>query len=73
MDASRSPFEVIQERNSPGIVTASYTFGLARLATWNGRATTFELNDRLGSVRFVTDINGNVIQTNNYDAFGVSR
>jgi YD repeat-containing protein len=73
IDPSRSPFEALQERNSSGTVTVSYTFGATRLATWNGTAATYELTDWLGSVRFVTDINRNVIQANNYDAFGASR
>lgn len=54
-------------------VNASYTFGTTRLATWNGNAVTLELGDRLGSVRFVTDINGDVIQSYNYDVFGATR
>ncbi len=54
-------------------VNASYTFGLARLAKWNGSAMTFELNDRLGSVRLARDASGNVIQSYNYDVFGARR
>ena len=73
IDPNRSVYEVVQERNGSGTITASYTFGTTRLATWNGSAVTFELNDRLGSVRLVTDANGNVLQTNNYDALGASR
>jgi YD repeat-containing protein len=72
VDPNRSPFEVVQERNG-STVTASYTFGTTRLATWNGSAVTFELTDQLGSVRLVTDSNGNVIQTYNYDVFGATR
>jgi YD repeat-containing protein len=72
IDPSRSPFEVVQERNG-STVTASYTFGATRLATWNGSAVTFELTDQLGSVRLVTDAGGNVIQSYNYDAFGANR
>jgi YD repeat-containing protein len=72
VDPSRSPFEVVQERSASAITT-SYTFGLTRVATWNGSAMTFELDDRLGSVRFVTDANGNVLQSYNYDVFGGNR
>jgi YD repeat-containing protein len=72
-DPNRSLFEVVQERNSLGTVTASYTFGLTRLATWNGSTATFELTDRLGSVRLVTDSNGTVIQSYNYYTFGTLR
>ena len=73
IDPNRSVYEVVQERNGSGTITASYTFGTTRLATWNGSVVTFELNDRLGSVRLVTDTSGNVIQGYNYDAFGASR
>jgi hypothetical protein len=73
IDPTRSPFEVVQERNGSGTVTASYTFGATPLATWSGSAVTFELTDRLGSVRFVTDSSGNVLQSYNYDAFGGTR
>jgi len=70
VDPNRSLFEVVQELNASSTITTSYTFGMARLATWNGGAVTFELNDRLGSVRIVTDVNGSVTQNCNYDAFG---
>ena len=73
IDANRSLFEVIQERNGSGAITTSYTFGPTRLATWNGSAVTFELNDRLGSVRLITDAAGNVITNYNYDVFGANR
>jgi YD repeat-containing protein len=73
VDSNRALFEVIQERNNGGQITASYTFGATRPADWNGSAVTFELSDRFGSVRLVTDSNGNVLQANNYDAFGLMR
>ena len=73
IDANRSLFEVVQERNAAGAITTSYTFAATRLATWNGSAVTFELTDRLGSVRLVSDSSGNVIQTCNYDVFGANR
>ena len=69
-DPNRSLFQVVQERNGSGALTASYTFGGTRLATWNGGAVTYELDDRLGSIRLVTDAAGNVVQSYNYDAFG---
>jgi YD repeat-containing protein len=72
IDPNRSPCEVVQERNG-STVTTSYTFGITRLATWNGSAVTFELNDRLGSVRLVTDVNRNIVQSNNFDVFGATR
>jgi YD repeat-containing protein len=72
-DANRSLFEVVQERNNSGDITTSHTFGLTQLATWNGEVVTFELNDRLNSIRLLTDANGNVIRSYNYDVFGWSR
>jgi len=73
IDANRSLYEVVQERNATGAITTSYTFGAARLATWNGSTVTFELTDRLGSVRLVTDAGGNVLQSYYYDVFGAIR
>ena len=73
IDPMRALYEVVQERNASGTVTASHTFGIARLATWNGSTVTYELTDRLGSVRIVTDINGGVVQSNNFDVSGNSR
>ena len=72
VDPSRNPFEVVQERCA-GIVVASYTFGATRLATWNDSGVCYELNDRLGSVRLLTDVNGNVITNYDYDVFGAPR
>jgi YD repeat-containing protein len=73
IDPAQNPFQVVQQRNGSGTITESYSFGTTRLATWNGTAVTFELTDRLGSVRFVTDTSGNVLQAYNYDAFGANR
>jgi YD repeat-containing protein len=73
IDSNRSLFEVVQERNAAGAITTSYTFGATRLATWNGSAVTFELTDRLGSVRVITDTSGNVLQSYSYDVFGATR
>lgn len=70
---NRRPFQMVQERDGSGGIMASYTFGATRLLTWIGSAATFELNDRLGSVRLVSDASGNVIQSYNYDAFGLTR
>lgn len=73
IDPNRSLFEVVQERNGSGTVTASYTFGPTRLATWNGSTVSFELTDRLGSVRLITDTSGNITTNYNYDVFGGMR
>jgi YD repeat-containing protein len=72
IDALRPVYEVVRERQG-STITASYTFGASRLATWNGTAVTFELADRLGSVRIVTDASGSVIHGFNYDVFGANR
>ena len=51
-------------------VNASYTLGATRLAKWDRSSLNFELGDRLGSVRLITDANGNVTTNYNYDVFG---
>jgi hypothetical protein len=59
--------------DSANRIVTSYTFGVARLVTAEGNTVTFELNDRIGSVRLVTDSGGNIIKSFNYDAFGAIR
>ena len=73
IDPIRGAYEVAQERNASGTVTASYILGASRLATWNGTAITYDLTDRNGSVRLVTDASGRVLQRYDYDAFGAAR
>jgi len=69
-DVNRSLYQVVQERNNSGTISASYTHGLTLLATWNGNTVSFELNDRLGAARFVVDASGNVMLIISYDVFG---
>jgi YD repeat-containing protein len=73
LDPMRASYEVVQERNVSSTITASYMFDAARLTTWNNGAVAFPLTDRVGSVRIVTDINGNIVQSNSYDVFGNAR
>ncbi len=63
-------FETIENRTATGSLTATYVFDAAILETWNGSAVKFPLTDRVGSIRIVTDISGNIIQMDNYDIFG---
>ena len=73
LDPVHASYEVVQERNVSDTITASYMFDAARLTTWNNDAIAFPLADRVGSVRIVTDINGGVVQFNNFDVFGNPR
>jgi hypothetical protein len=73
IDVNRSPFKVVQQRNGSGAITTSYTFNAFRLATWNGSAVSYELTDRLGSVRMLADTSGNVSQIVNYEVFVSAR
>ena len=73
VDPSRSVFQNVQEW-SGGAITKSYVYGDDRLECNPASASLqFYLPDRLGSVRIITDQNGNVTSTYNYDAFGAQQ
>ena len=69
IDAARPAYESMQERNDVGVVSSAI-FGLARLDTVAGNTPTFELMDRLGSVRLTADAVGAVSGTFEYEAYG---
>ena len=71
-DPNRTVFEVIVERDGSNNVTDTYTYGPVRLSHFKaaGNVKTFYLPDRLGSVRQVTDVSGNVVEQTQFDVFG---
>ena len=74
VDPNRSVFEVIQERDSAGVIQKSYTFGLDRLWMQPTPGTVkYYLADRLGSVRQTVDANTIILETFDYDVFGAVR
>lgn len=68
-DLTRPVYESVQERNTGG-AAASSIFGLSRLDTVVGITPTFEMTDRLGSVRHTADATGALSGTFGYEAFG---
>jgi RHS repeat-associated protein len=70
LDPSSTNFETVEEIKGDGSVTASYTLGANRLASCSIDTTNAELQDRLGSVRFLTDFTSAVVDAYTYDAFG---
>jgi hypothetical protein len=58
----------IERRNSS--LHRKYNYGLGRVTTNDGSATSYFLADRVGSTTHVTDASGNVDQTYTYEPFG---
>jgi RHS repeat-associated protein len=61
---------VVEERSSAGALTARYDYGDDLLRMDRGSAISYYLFDGLGSSRQLTDQNGNVTDTDSYDAYG---
>jgi RHS repeat-associated protein len=62
--------QVLEEYSPSGAVQVEYVYGNDLIAQEQGSDRTFYHVDGLGSTRVLTDVGGNVISTNNYDAFG---
>lgn len=75
VDPSRQIYEVLEERDENGQVTAIHTYGRVRLFTYYPQqgTTVYYLTDRIGSVRHTLDTTGNSLQTYEYDVFGARR
>ncbi len=72
VDANRKVFQTVQERNAAGTVAASYILAGRRLGTFAGASADFELTDRIGSVRLISDTTGAITDSYAHDVFGAS-
>jgi RHS repeat-associated protein len=61
---------VVEERSAANTLIARYDYGDDLLRMDRGTATSYYLFDGLGSTRLLTDQNGNVTDTDSYDAYG---
>ncbi len=69
-DPNQKMIQTIQERSASGI-TKSFVYGQDRLnANPVSGTPAFYLPDRIGSVRLITDQNGNITSSSSYDVFG---
>lgn len=72
-DVTQPVPEVAVERNAAGAVTRRYSYGLDRIATTAGSATSFYVHDALGSVSNMTSSTGAKDWTYTYEPFGTVR
>ena len=70
VDENRSDRKVIEEYRPNGAVEAYYVYGPVRISQTRGTDTSYFLPDALGTTRVLTDHNGNVSDTYDFDAFG---
>jgi len=70
IDTNQPHAQVLEEYTSDGTVRASYTYGLDLVSQERGSDRSFYYVDGLGSTRGLTNANGNVSDTYNYDAYG---
>jgi RHS repeat-associated protein len=61
---------VLEEYNNTGGVRLAYVYGNDLISQTKDNLTTYYLVDGLGSTRLLTDAQGNVLNTYDYDAFG---
>lgn len=71
LDSNRNIYEVLQERDESNEIIRSFTYGRYRLSKYEGSTNTFFFPDRIGSIRHTADASGNVLQSFDYDVFGM--
>jgi RHS repeat-associated protein len=71
VDTNRALPMVLEERTASGTLLASYVYGNGRISQERNGVPSFYHVDALGSTRMLTNINGNVTDRYDYDAFGV--
>jgi RHS repeat-associated protein len=64
--------QVLLEYDANGVITAEYTYGIDLIRKQSANREGFYHTDALGSTRLITDNVGLVLDTYNYDAFGVN-
>jgi RHS repeat-associated protein len=69
IDDSPAYAQVLEEYNDAGL-QVSYTYGNDLINQTRDNLNTFYMVDGLGSTRLLTDIQGNVLNAYDYDAFG---
>jgi len=69
-DRNLTGYAQVMEEIAGGTVQKSYTYGLARICQNQGGTVSFYGYDGHGNVRVLTDSNGAVTDTYDYDAFG---
>jgi RHS repeat-associated protein len=70
IDDSQTYAQVLEEYNNTGTLQVAYTFGNDLINQTRNGLTTFYMVDGLGSTRLLTDVQGNVLNIYDYDAFG---
>jgi RHS repeat-associated protein len=70
LDNSQAYAQVLEEYNNTGTLQVAYTFGNDLINQTRNGLTTFYMVDGLGSTRLLTDVQGNVLNIYDYDAFG---
>jgi RHS repeat-associated protein len=70
LDEVQAYAQVVAEYSSTGVTQANYVYGNDLINQTRQNQTTFYLVDGLGSTRILTDAQGNVVNTYDYEAFG---
>ena len=70
VDKKRAYAQVLEERNTNGVLIASYVYGDDLISQNRGGSLYYYCYDGLGSTRALTDGTGNATDTYTYDAFG---
>ncbi|MBW4512456.1 MAG: DUF4114 domain-containing protein [Scytonematopsis contorta HA4267-MV1] len=70
IDKTQQEFAQVIEEYGAGNTSVIYTYGLDLISQQRNRETSFYHTDALGSVRLLTDISGNVLNTYLYDPYG---
>jgi len=71
VDANRAYHQVLDEYVD-GVLEARYVYGLDLISQERDGAVSVFLTDGLGSSRALTDLDGNVVATYDFDAYGVT-
>ncbi|WP_048751296.1 RHS repeat-associated core domain-containing protein, partial [Crocosphaera watsonii] len=70
VDANREHAEVIEEYNPDGTTNVSYVYGLNLISAERGGEQSYYVHDGHSGVRQLTDDNGNVTDSYDYDGYG---